>query len=160
MCFYQNKTEIDCSISVDVLIIALKFYLFDRIVKRTKNIMTLENLDSSDLKYYGNEKENNRLSNMVALIDTSETQRKNLRAHALVYLLVAVTSLIFAGSYSVSFLCTIMFFSFILLFSKSSLLFTSSLKDCCKSVYLNSISRSDITFIIFVIILLQYTANL
>ena len=85
-------------------IIALVFYLFDRISKRTKTIMTLENIDSSDLKYYGNKQENNRLSNMVALIDTSQLQRKNLRAHLFVYLLNAVGSLCFGGSYSVSFL--------------------------------------------------------
>lgn len=98
-------------------LIALVFYLFDRIVKRTKSIMTLENLDSSDLKYYGNEEENNRLSNMVALIDTSETQRKNLRAHALVYLLVVIISLFFAGSYQCTFHCTLIFFSIIEIFA-------------------------------------------
>ena len=98
-------------------IIALVFYLFDRISKRTKTIMTLENIDSSDLKYYGNKKENNRLSNMVALIDTSQLQRKNLRAHLLVYLLTAVGSLCFGGSYSVSFLCTLIFFSAIEIFT-------------------------------------------
>ena len=92
-------------------IIALVFYLFDRISKRTKTIMTLENIDSSDLKYYGNKKENNRLSNMVALIDTSQLQRRNLRAHFFTYLLTAVGSLCFGGSYSVSFLCTIILFS-------------------------------------------------
>lgn len=96
--------------------IALVFYLFDRIVKRTKTIMTLENLDSSDLRYYGNEKENNRLSNMVALIDTSETQRRNLRAHALVYLLTAITALCFAGAYQVTFLLTLVLFSVIEIF--------------------------------------------
>lgn len=98
-------------------IIALVFYLFDRISKRTKTVMTLENIDSSDLKYYGNKKENNRLSNMVALIDTSQLQRKNLRAHFFVYLLTAVGSLCFGGSYSVSFLCTIIFFSAIEIFA-------------------------------------------
>lgn len=98
-------------------IIALVFYLFDRISKRTKTIMTLENIDSSDLKYYGNKKENNRLSNMVALIDTSQLQRKNLRAHFFVYLLTAVGSLCFGGSYSVSFLCTLIFFSAIEIFT-------------------------------------------
>ena len=94
-------------------IIALVFYLFDRISKRTKTIMTLENIDSSDLKYYGNKEENNRLSNMVALIDTSQLQRKNLRAHLFVYLITAIGSLCFGGSYSVSFLCTIILFSII-----------------------------------------------
>lgn len=98
-------------------IIALVFYLFDRISKRTKTIMTLENIDSSDLKFYGNKKENNRLSNMVALIDTSQLQRKNLRAHFFVYLLTAVGSLLFGGSYSVSFLCTMIFFSVIEIFT-------------------------------------------
>lgn len=98
-------------------IIALVFYLFDRISKRTKTIMTLENIDSSDLKYYGNKQENNRLSNMVALIDTSQLQRKNLRAHLFVYLLTAVGSLCFGGSYSVSFLCTIILFSIIEIFT-------------------------------------------
>ena len=98
-------------------IIALVFYLFDRISKRTKTIMTLENIDSSDLKYYGNKKENNRLSNMVALIDTSQLQRKNLRAHFFVYLLAAVGSLCFGGPYSVSFLCTIILFSTIEIFT-------------------------------------------
>lgn len=98
-------------------IIALVFYLFDRISKRTKTIMTLENIDSSDLKFYGNKKENNRLSNMIALIDTSQLQRKNLRAHFFVYLLTAVGSLLFGGSYSVSFLCTMIFFSVIEIFT-------------------------------------------
>lgn len=98
-------------------IIALVFYLFDRISKRTKTIMTLENIDSSDLKYYGNKQENNRLSNMVALIDTSQLQRKNLRAHLFVYLLTAGGSLCFGGSYSVSFLCTIILFSIIEIFT-------------------------------------------
>ena len=98
-------------------IIALVFYLFDRISKRTKTIMTLENIDSSDLKYYGNKKENNRLTNMVALIDTSQLQRKNLRAHLFVYLFTAVGSLCFGGSYSVSFLCTVIFFSTIEIFT-------------------------------------------
>ena len=97
-------------------IIALVFYLFDRISKRTKTIMTLENIDSSDLKYYGNRKENNRLSNMVALIDTSQLQRKNLRAHLFVYFLAAAASLCLGGSYSVSFLCTLIFFSTIEIF--------------------------------------------
>ena len=97
-------------------IIALVFYLFDRISKRTKTIMTLENIDSSDLKYYGNKEENNRLSNMVALIDTSQLQRKNLRAHFFVYLLTALASLCFAGSYCVSFLCTLILFSTIEIF--------------------------------------------
>lgn len=92
-------------------IIALVFYLFDRISKRTKTIMTLENIDSSDLKYYGNKKENNRLSNMMALIDTSQLQRKNLNAHLFVYLCTAGGALLFGGSYSVAFLCTIIFFS-------------------------------------------------
>ena len=98
-------------------IIALVFYLFDRISKRTKTIMTLENIDSSDLKYYGNKQENNRLSNMVALIDTSQLQRKNLRAHLFVYLLTAIGSICFGGSYSVSFLCTIILFSIIEIFT-------------------------------------------
>lgn len=92
-------------------IIALVFYLFDRISKRTKTIMTLENIDSSDLKYYGNKKENNRLSNMMALIDTSQLQRKNLNAHLFVYLFTAGGALLFGGSYSVAFLCTTIFFS-------------------------------------------------
>ena len=96
--------------------IAFIFYLYDRIVKRTKIIMTYENLDSSDLKYYANKDENNRLSNMVALIDTSQMQRRNLRAHALVYMVTAATSLLFAGSYAVAFLCTIIFFSIIEIF--------------------------------------------
>jgi hypothetical protein len=98
-------------------IIALVFYLFDRISKRTKTIMTLENIDSSDLKFYGNKEENNRLGNMVALIDTSQLQRKNLRAHFFVYLLTAVGSLCFAGNYSVSFLCTLILFSVIEIFT-------------------------------------------
>lgn len=98
-------------------IIALVFYLFDRISKRTKTIMTLENIDSSDLKYYGNKIENNRLSNMVALIDTSQLQRKNLRAHFFVYLLTAVGSLCFGGAYSVSFLSTIILFSVVEIFT-------------------------------------------
>ena len=101
---------------ITIGLISLIFYLFDRISKRTKTIMTLENIDSSDLKYYGNEKENNRLSNMVALIDTSQMQRKNLTAHLLVYLLTAITSLCFAGSYAVTFLCTIILFSIIEIF--------------------------------------------
>lgn len=98
-------------------IIALVFYLFDRISKRTKTIMTLENIDSSDLKYYGNKSENNRLSNMVALIDTSQLQRKNLRAYLFLYLLTVVGSLCFGGAYSVSFLSTIVLFSIIEIFT-------------------------------------------
>ena len=82
---------------ITIGLIALVFYLFDRISKRTKTIMTLENIDGSDLKYYGNKDENNRLSNMVALIDTSQLQRKNLRAHLFVYFLTAAGSLLFAG---------------------------------------------------------------
>lgn len=102
-------------------IIALVFYLFDRISKRAKTIMALENIDSSDKKYNGNKDENNHLSDMVALIDTSQLKIKNSRALLFVYLLTAVGALCFGGSYSVSFLCTIIFFSIIETFTLSNM---------------------------------------
>lgn len=101
---------------ITIGLVTLIFYLFDRIVKRTKTTMTLENIDSSDLKFYGNEGENNRLTNMVALIDTSQLQRTNIRGIFFVYILVLITAILFAGSHAVAFLVTLIFFSIIEIF--------------------------------------------